>query len=66
MRSCGSRTKFLDDYIDSASRFTTTNRPFSYSEKESGSNDVSLHLVEFSTKKNVQKYRSIQTLLQAE
>ena len=26
----------------------TFNRPFSYSKKESGSNDISLHLVEFS------------------
>ena len=28
------------------------NRPFSYSEKESGSNDISLHFVEFSNVHN--------------
>ena len=57
----------------------TRNRPYSYSRRECGSNDISLHFVEFSNvhntnrisnatqsnlvHKNVCKYRSIQTLL---
>ena len=52
-----------------------SNRPFSYSENESGLNDVSLHFVEFSNVHNCDpssnatqsnlayKYRSIQALL---
>ena len=55
------------------------NRPFSYSEKECGSNDISLQFVEFSkvhncdrssnaiqsnlANKTVSKYRTIQALL---
>ena len=39
----------------SSTGISDDNRPFSYSKKESGSNDISLHLVEFSNVHNTDR-----------
>ena len=46
---CKKFINFVDVHIASTwYQFPSPNRPFSYSEKESGPNDISLHFVEFS------------------